>query len=258
MEFDSEKINRLIHLFMSQGGIVTSVDERTRTYGYSHEGRHIIPITWRGLKLEIVVSNKTILQHAAALDFTNGARYLSVKTLTYAKTPGIYASVDIARRIIQTIVDAHVSFLHDPRRIFRAIKMMVDENLLLSTECYNALQDIFEGDRNAFITHISLRKIYHRMNVMLETGHAALYFEVFDKLGIFNKLCACFSSRHDASSAYYYDILEPFRFEFARRREQAQMQHPGSNLYTMYGNIPSQAQHDEAGQDYFSLKQGFR
>jgi hypothetical protein len=52
---------------------------------------------------------------------------------------------------------------------------------------------------------------------------------------------------HDASSAYYHNILEPFHFEFMRRREQAQMQHPGNNLYAMYRNIPSQTQHDETG-----------
>ena len=231
-----KKINYLIELFRENGGTVTSRDKHTGYYGYSHEGRHVIPIDLKVITLDINIYPKSIVEHAYNLDFTRSARYLSVITWIYRVIPGIYANIDIAHNLIQTIINAHMSFEKDPRRIFRAVKQMVDEGDNLSAECLQAIHDIFYGPKNPFVTHISIGKMYYRMEVFLKTERPELYFEMLNNLGIFQKLYECFALHSDYSAAYYRNILEPYQRAFNFRREQEQMQLASQSLYTMYGN----------------------
>ncbi|MDF1757607.1 MAG: ankyrin repeat domain-containing protein [Legionellaceae bacterium] len=234
MEFERDKIGALINIFISQGGRVTAKDPQTGTDGYSYEGRHVIPMEWQGLILEFVVYPKTILQHAYELDTTRSARYFSVRTFKYAETPGIYSLIDIIHKRIQTVTDAYQSFLKDPRRIFRAIQQMGDEQASLSDECLQAIQDLFSGNNNPFITHITPGKIYYRMEVMLKTGHAERYFTIFDRLGIFNKLLGAFRVQGGYSAMYYANILEPFYTFFEQQRKQSQAYYSTNSSLVMF------------------------
>ncbi len=218
MEFNA-KINRLINLLINTGGTVTSINSITNAYGYYYEGRYIIPIDWHGIKLELVSSYQTILQHARNLDFTVGAKYLSIATLTYAQTPNVFANTDISLKRIQTTKEAHQSFLEDPRRIFRAIKIMI-EGYSLSDECYHAIQDIFHGADNPFIGNTTPQKIYYRMEKILQTGRAHEYFEMFNRLGIFTKLYECFLIKSDYTAIYYRNILTPLYQMYTKQNAQ--------------------------------------
>ncbi|MCH9756237.1 MAG: hypothetical protein K0U37_03455 [Gammaproteobacteria bacterium] len=234
MEQDGNKVYALINLFVSQGAQVTVVDQHTGAYGYRNEDRYVIPILWQGLTLEFVISLKTVQQHASELDCTAGARYLSLRSLTYVYTPGIYAGVDIHNKQYHSIVDPQQSFLYDPRRIFRAVKMMVDEGFTLSQDCQHAIKDIFSGHQNPFISHISLGKIYNQVNIMLQSRHCVAYFEKLNELGLFNKLYDLLVSVQGYSGQYYRDRLMPFYDEFKKRRENEMPLH-GAHPNTIYG-----------------------
>ena len=246
-----KKINRLIDLLLDKGAILTSKDRHIGCYGYNYEGRHVIPLELQGTAIEIVVYTNSLNEHAYNLDFTRSARYLSVRNWNYIAIPGIYANIDIFHNRIQTVINAHISFEKDPRRIFRAVKQMVDASDTLSPECYQAIQDIFYGPKNPFITHITIGKLYHRMEVLLQSEKPSLYFEALNNLGIFTKLYECFTLHNDYSAAYYRNILEPYQRLFQFRSEQQQMQLASQSQYTMYSCYQAA---DEAPLSY--LQQG--
>ena len=210
MANDAKKIHAYIDVLRSQGAVVTSIDPYTGVYGYRHETRHVIPVLWHGVNLEFIVYPGTVSQHANDLDFTVGARYLHLKTRRYVEVPGIYAAVDINRRQLHAVVDPEVSFLYDPRRIFRAVRLIADENFTLSADCEQAIQAIFCRDQNPFITHINPKKIYYQMQVMQQSEQFVAYLEVLSELGILNKLYEVFIRAEDASGQYYRDVLTPF------------------------------------------------
>ncbi|MFZ4076658.1 MAG: hypothetical protein ACOYKA_01610 [Legionellaceae bacterium] len=213
---DQHRVNELIRLFIHQGARVTVFNDRGG-YGYMKHNRTIIPVTWDGYKLEFSITEKSLHEHARRLDFTIRALYLNLDTLKLMPIEGINAFADLNQRVIQTIKAPHESFSEDPIRILRAVRLMV-KGYALSSSCRAAIETMFSGDNNPFLT-INFEKLAHHVAVLLEPRYADQSMQILHySLGLFSKVYDCFYMNYvigKRSLNYmhhlmpYYDIFFP-------------------------------------------------
>jgi hypothetical protein len=149
---DKKKLDQLMSLLIFNGATIKR-DKKTGEWGYKKRDRHIIPIDWSGIQIEIVPSKLGYEEHAhTRVDMTVGAMYFDLNTLKMLFVEGINASFDLYEKVIRMVRPAKPSFVEDPKRIFRIVRLMAKNNFHLSGECLLALQSIAYDPENLFLT----------------------------------------------------------------------------------------------------------
>ena len=199
----------LINLLISDTGTVTIKDRWTGEYGYRKHGLHIIPMDWRGIKIEWVLTEKTFQNHALMLDFTIGAQYFNLRTLHTHEIPGLNSRHDVCNKRINTISEARDSFGEDLSRFFRAIRLMADEGFHLSEACESALNDHFSDDFNPFI-RMNQDKLNQQLTLLFKSPDPAKHVKILYELRALNKLFDCLSNNAGQAAGYYKEQLRPY------------------------------------------------
>ncbi|MDP3706365.1 MAG: ankyrin repeat domain-containing protein [Legionellaceae bacterium] len=206
---DYTRVNALIDLFISQGGVVTTCNKFTGEYGYRKSNRHIIPMTWEGVKLEFSVSEKSPSEHARILDFTVGAMYFSLRYLKRYSIDGIASFSDINSREIRTIADSNISFAEDLSRIFRAVRLVTEQGFFLSSECVSAIKELFQVN-NPFITRMNRDKLYQQLELLFDSERSIDQIIYLKELGVFEPLYYCLSQSNDPNGRYYEEKIRAY------------------------------------------------
>ena len=127
-EQDKANVRALIECFRLQGGVVTAQDAFGND-GYKTGNRHVIPMLWKEWKIDFNVSEKTVVEHSAMMDFTVGALYFNLKQKNMYRISSLSTVSDLKYKRLSTIISPMESFLDDPSRIFRAIRLIASEGL---------------------------------------------------------------------------------------------------------------------------------
>ena len=200
----------LIYVLLEDSGIVTTINKHTREYGYKKHSLHIIPMEWRGIKIEWVLTEKDYQTHALALDFTIGAQYFNLKTLALHEIPGLHSRQDVQNKTINTISEPQQSFREDLSRIFRAIRLMADEGFYLSETCEGAIKGLFSSDFNPFIQGINPDKLNQQLTLLFKSPNPSKHIQILHELDVLNKLFHCISMNVGQAARYYTEQLRPY------------------------------------------------
>ena len=207
---ESRQVARaLINLLITDTGIITKTDPRTGEYGYRKHGLHIIPMDWRGIKIEWVLTEMDYKSHAMKLDFTIGAQYFNLRTLQLHGIPGLNSYNDACTKRLNTISDPRDSFSVDLSRVFRAIRLMADEGFHLSEACVSAITDIFSADFNPF-TNMNPDKLCQQLNLLLQSPDPSKHVDIMHALGILNKLFEYKPTYSRQPVQYYLSLLNQY------------------------------------------------
>ena len=200
-EQDKANVRTLIQCFKSQGGVVTAHDVFGNE-GYKTGNRHVIPVLWKEWKIDFIVSEKNVVEHSNMMDFTVGALYFNLKQKNMYRITGLSTVSDLKHKRISTIFSPLISFLDDPSRIFRAIRLMACEGFHLSKECDDAIRILFSGEKNLFLT-MKPGKLFQQIQLLLSSGHEEKNMSLLNYYGLFFKLfhCVCMLA---AEGGYQY------------------------------------------------------
>lgn len=179
-----EKVHQLLQQFIDAGAIITAHNPETGEYGYKKINRHIIPMRWRGFSIEWSISEKNYLQHGQMLDFTVGALYFNLREKKRYAIEGMNACADLNTKTINTIINPMDSFLHDPSRIFRAIRLMADEGFSLSIACEQAIHAIFSNTIVPFRfigPQMTPGKLYQQLDLLFKARDPSKHLQLLNQ-----------------------------------------------------------------------------
>ena len=200
----------LIYKVIEDSGVVTTINKQTREYGYKKHGVHIIPMEWRGIKLEWIITEKDYQTHAMGLDFTIGAQYFNLKTLQLHEIDNLHSRMDVHHKIINTILDPQRSFRDDPSRIFRAVRLIAEEGFHLSNPSELAIKGLFCNASNPLINGINPDKLNQQLTLLFKSSNPSLHIKILHELGVLNKLFECISMNLGQAARYYTEQLRPY------------------------------------------------
>ena len=206
---DLKQVHSLIELFIAQGGVVTTMNPLSGEWGYRKANRYVIPVAWRGFRIEFIVSKQGCAEHAQILDFTLGACYFNLKERRTHSIPGINSVLDAYRKEINTIFDPFKTFNDDLSRVFRAVRL-VGEGFSLSGASEAAIRCIFSRSDNPFISNMNPNKLTQQLTVLFASRNAYQNLDVLYQLGVLVKLVECLSLRIDKAGRYYLEQIIPY------------------------------------------------
>lgn len=193
-EAEREAALSFISLLIEDTGIVTTKNYQTGEYGYKKHGLHIIPMEWKNIKIELILTEKDYTSHAMMLDFTIGAQYFNLRTLDLHTIPGLNSYNDVLNKRLNTITDPQKSFTEDLSRIFRAIRLIADEGFVLYPACESAIKTLFSSDMNPFLT-MNPDKLCHQLDILLKSPYPIKHLDILHKLKMLDKLFG-FTPKH--------------------------------------------------------------
>ncbi len=189
-------LKTLTDLLQEQGAII-SVIGPDGEFGYKKNDpfRHVIPILWDGIKIDLVVCEGTLLEHMSGLDFTMSANCYDLRNHSYLPSDVEYNmrfQMDLVNRVIDTIYEPMDSFMLDPTRILRAFYILSNCCYSsLSVGCYQAIVGFFKDQKNSFLQpnyymppariHLQLDRILFSAN-KLHTIYWLTRYDVFQAL----------------------------------------------------------------------------
>jgi ankyrin repeat protein len=199
----------LINLLIADTGKVTVKDRLTGEYGYKKHGLHIVPMDWRGIKIEWILTEKDYLTHALMLDFTLGAQYFNLRTSRVHEVPGLNSREHVQNKQIHAIGDAFKCFNEDLSRLFRAVRLMANEGFQLSQECDEALKRIFKAHNNPF-NDMNKDKLNQQIRLLFKSPKPLKNVAILYEIGVLDKLFDCIKSNFGEDAAYYTEQLRPY------------------------------------------------
>lgn len=166
---DMARVNQLIEHMIKLGAQVPK-NKSKNEYGYHDNGRHTICMTWANVKIEMTLSPK---EHFS--EFTDNLDY-SVCAMGYhfvhkkvIQRVGLDGWADIDTRTLNTIANPIDVFTRDPSRILRGIRLIAMKNFVFSVSCLEALNILFDGERNLFLAeHIELHVLIRHLKRLLQ------------------------------------------------------------------------------------------
>lgn len=206
----------MLQCFKSQGGVVTAHDAFGNE-GYKKGNRHVIPMRWKEWKIDFIVSEKNVVEHSSMMDFTVGALYFNLKQKNMYRITSLSTVSDLKHKRISTLLPPTRSFLDDPSRIFRAIRLIASEEFHLSKECVEAIKILFAQEQNLFLT-MKPGKLFQQLDLLLSSGHEEKNIGLLHYYGLFFKLFHCVCMLAADGGYQYLPKLKPYhdKFNFER------------------------------------------
>ena len=231
---DKANVAELITLFEQQGG--------TTGPEYFKTNRHVIPVSWKGWKIDFILFEQSYPIHASMLDFTVGAMYFDLRQLKMFRINALQSFFDWDKKKINTISNAYLSFTTDPSRIFRAVRLVVTEGFYFSQAALDAINAAFLGNGNLFRT-MPKGKLDQQLSLLCSSGCDVIKNErknievLHYQLGIFFKLYDVLAERHDVNAQQFLNQFVVYRNEFIQAN--AALQHQSRALYhSKHGFFP--------------------
>ena len=195
----SAEEHQVFSLIERLGGEVLAKDRYTGRYGYRKRipNLHVIPIKWQDFQIDLVLSEHGYKDHAKILDFTIGAMYYSLKTKALHQGLDNDSIIDILKRRIETINDPYDCFQADLNRLFRAIRLMVSDDFVLSEDAEMAIKELF-FQTNPFIA-MGKDKLINQLNLTFKSlPNPAKTMAILEHLGVLPRLMDYLASVDEA------------------------------------------------------------
>jgi hypothetical protein len=180
---------------------------------YWKDGRHVININFFGRKIDFILSDDNIIEHARKIDFTVSAAYYNLRDQSF-HFPCDKSISDFFNRTLALISDEPTEMLSNhPDVILRAVRALATTDFI---PCRNslilAIKKIFM-DNNPF-EQMNPNKLYREMNLLFCSGFASQSLSILiDELGIFNQLFARLNELNPQARRNTYNFVKQVGYE---------------------------------------------
>lgn len=191
------------------------------------EKRTIYRIDLLGIHIDINFYddlNMDFTQHSEKTDFTVGAVYYDIRTgeIYY---PQSHTQEDIENKELRTVIDPIDSFMVDPTRILRAVRMMSSSKFTLHDETQNAIAEL-SAENHSIFERVAPNKLFQQMELLFCTGHAVDNLQILLDLNLlphlFGVLKQLNETERDETTHLMKDIAQQF---------DDNLKNPGSSHY---------------------------
>jgi hypothetical protein len=210
------KLNALIAELTKNSGPV--IRDKNGLWGYEKPllGR-IIPVIWKNISLELVLTTLTCEQHAKnRVDITLGAMYFKLNTFNMEFVEGIDACADLHQRIIRTIHPSYNACIQDPKIIFRAVRLKAKHHFSFADE-YSAALALIAKERGNLFSAMKPDVLCHQLKLVLEAKSSEHNIEELRSLKLLDKISEAFLNAPRQGllaqkiKPAFLSLIEPYR-----------------------------------------------